>query len=180
MPLDLNSQPAIEEREILGINRAQQAPVAAPPTANAPVPGDALRLAALIHGESSGQKDNIRIMVGSTVLNRLDSGRIEEFGDSVENVIMSQNSPYFAASKNSAQFQQGASQKFPDKVSENDFKKSLQIASGLIRGSIPRHEGMFFFEGKEVSAMKRRKKKVFDFKQVKETGKVGKFHTFSY
>jgi len=142
--------------------------------------GDNVRLAAIIHGESSGQKDNVKTMVGSTVLNRLDSGRTREFGDTVEGVITSQNSPYFAALNNSEQFQQGATQKFPDKISENDFKKSLQIANGLMRGTIPRHEGMFFFTGQEISGMKRRKKKVFDFKQVRETGKVGKFSTFSY
>lgn len=142
--------------------------------------GDNVRLAQIIHGEASGQKDNVKAMVGSAVLNRVESGRDEEFGSTVEEVIFSQRSPFFAASQDSPQFRQARLQKFPDAVSENDFKKSLQIANGLIRGTIPRHPGMFFFEGKEVSALKRRKKKVFDFKKVKETGKVGKFHTFSY
>lgn len=142
--------------------------------------GDNIRLANIIYGEAGGAKDNVKSMVGSTVLNRLDSGRIVEFGDTVDNVINSQRSPYYAASQNSNMFSQATNQKFPDKESERAYKKSLQIANGLMRGMIPRHKAMFYFEGKEISGMKRSKKKVFDFKKVKETGKVSKFHTFSY
>lgn len=144
------------------------------------IPGDNIRLANIIYGEVGNQKDDVMAMVGSTVLNRLDSGRPLEFGSSVEEVINSSSSPYYAASNNSEQYQQAVTGKFPDKVSENAYKKALQVASGLIRGTIPRHKGMFFFTGQEISGMKRKKKKVFDFKKVNDTGKVGKFSTFSY
>lgn len=182
---NLNSTAAAEERDLLGVTRDQQARSFAPaqPPQGLPPgyqPGDALLLAALIYGEGGSENDATMIMQGSTVLNRRDSGRVQEFGDTVESVIMSPNSPYYAAFNNTEQFQQAVTQQFPDELSERKFKRALQIANGLIRGTIPRHEGMFFFEGKEVSALKRSKKKKFDFKQVRETGKVGKYHTFTY
>lgn len=179
-PPNLDSPAAVEERQILNITKEEQEKsFQGTPAINAR-PGDNIHLANLIYGEASNQNEEVMRMVGSTVLNRVDSGRDLEFGSNVVEVIMSQNSPYFAALNNSPQFKQAVTGKFPDKISEKAYKKALQVANGLIRGTIPRHEGMFFFEGKEISAMKRRKKKVFDFKRVKDTGKVGKFRTFSY
>lgn len=143
-------------------------------------PGDTLKLAQLIYGEVGNQPDHVKAMVGSTVMNRKDSGRTIEFGEDIEGVINSKRSPYYAPLNNSPQFQQAYTGKFPDKISENAFKKSLQIANGLMRGTIKRHEAMFFLTGIEVSGQKRRKKGGMDFKLLRETGKVGKYHTYSY
>ncbi len=192
------SQPAVEERQLLGMSREQQAQsINASPTtpqgdavnasfrAGAGLPsyyklGDAQRLASIIYAEADNNND-VMNMVGSSVLNRLESGKFEEFGGDIENVIYSEKSPYYATKDGiNTQMEQARMGKFPDDKSENKFKKALQIANGLIRGTIPRHKAMFFFTGSEISGMKRKKNPDFDFKKVKETGKVRKYHTYSY
>lgn len=195
----LNSQAAQEERAILGMTESQQAQTIQSEIAQQAqmaqqamqkIPQlvsdqfnpseDAKQLANLIYAEVGNQKNDVMKMVGSTVLNRVESGRVEEFGRNINEVIYSEKSPYYASYNNTKQFQQALTGKFPDKISERAYKKSLQIANGLIRGTIERHPGMFFFEGREISSQKRKKKGGFNFKIVKGTGKVGKYHTFAY
>ena len=192
--VDLNSQPAIEERQLLGVSPQQQmasfqqtpqqvpqqVPQQAQQQAIQPKIPDNILLADIIYAESASEGDKVKAMVGSTVLNRLESGRGAEFGDSIAGVVYSQNSPYYSASKNSELWQQTMTGNFPDKASERAYKKSLQIAGGLMTGTIPRHPAMFFFTGSEVSGIKRSKKSSFNFKAVKETGRSGKYHTYSY
>jgi len=133
-----------------------------------------LQLAHLIYGEAGGEDLDTKKMVGSSVINRLNSGRAKEFGGSIEEVAQK---GYYAVSKKSKMYEQAVSGNFPDKSSETAWKQSLAVASGLVKGTIKPSAGMFYFTDKEA---KQQKKVGFKFSQVKETGKVGKFNTYSY
>ncbi|MFA5133110.1 MAG: hypothetical protein WC444_07325 [Candidatus Paceibacterota bacterium] len=128
-------------------------------------------LANLIYGENASEDYDTMVMTGSTLLNRLESGKFQEFGATPEEAM---NKGYYAVKNNTPLYQQAAMRKFPDKQSENKFKQSLAIANGLVNETIPRHQAMFFLKPKEL------KKSGMDFKKLKDTGTVGKYRTFSY
>lgn len=132
-----------------------------------------LKGAALVYAEAAGESDDFKKMVGSTVLNRLDSGRVKEFGSNIDEIAVKGYS-----SVNGNLYKQAMSGSFPDKVSEEAFKKSMAIFSGLAKGTIKRTDGEFFFTDKEIEKLKN--KKAFNFDLVSETGKVKGFRVFKY
>lgn len=134
-------------------------------------------LAAIIYGESAGESDTTKRLVGSTVINRLNSGRTAEFGETINEIGQK---GYYAMSKNSPLFSQAISKEFPDKKSEQAYKESLAIASGLLKGTIKPDKGLFYFKDDEVEALKKKGKKVFNFDQVKTIGRTGKYNVFEY
>ncbi len=145
-----------------------------------PDPDERLRdFTNVIYSEMAGKDDKHMIMVGSSVLNRLDSKRAKEFGSTLGEIIRNPNA-YYAVSKNSKLYQQAVSGKFPDEMSERAYKRAMAIASGLLKGTIDRVKGQFYFTNKEIKKLKKQGKKVFDFKQVKNVGKTGRFNVFSY
>jgi len=129
------------------------------------------KLAAAIYGEGASEDYETMIMIGSSALNRIDANRIQEFGATLDEVL---NKGYYAVSQNSPMYQQAISGNFPDKASENKWKQAVAISSGLYRGTIERHPAQFFLKSKEE------KRSGIDFKQLKKTGVVGKFNTYSY
>lgn len=176
-PLDFNSQAAAEERQLTGMTQGQQR------YTSGYREGDQIRLANIIFGEAAGASTPTMHMVGSAVLNRLESGRAGEFGSTIEEVINSEKSPFYAVKgkDGNKNYEMALSQKFDNEISEQAYKRALQIAGGLLSGSIDRHKVQFFFTDDEVKNIKKsRKKDKFDFKKVVETGRVGKYNTFSY
>ena len=136
-------------------------------------------LANTIYGEAGGEDYDTMLMVGSTAINRLNAGRIEEFGDNLIHVL---NKGYYATggikdTSPSPMYMQAFEKKFPDKASENQYKIALQIASGLLKGTIKPVEGMFYFDKKEA---KKQKAAGFKFDEVREVGKQNKFTIYSY
>jgi spore germination cell wall hydrolase CwlJ-like protein len=141
---------------------------------------DIQAMANTIYGEMAGKDVDHMVMVGSTILNRLDSQKFDEFGGSIPEVIQK---GYYAAKNNTDLYQQAVTQKFPDKNSENKFKQALSVASGLAKGTIKRQDGQFYFKDNEIANLKKERVKTgkgFNFKAVKEHGKVGAFRTFGY
>lgn len=138
---------------------------------------DLLLLTALIYGEAASESPDVKTMVGSSVVNRKNSGRVAEFGDSINEIG---NKGYYAMSNNSPLFQQAMTQQFPDEKSEKAYKESLAIASGLLKGTIKPSKGMFYFTDDEIEKLKKKGKKYFDFDQVKTVGKKGKYTVFEY
>lgn len=136
---------------------------------------DILSMAQAIYGEAASEDFNTMHMIGSTMLNRLKSGRAKEFGANIPEIL---NKGYYAVSNPNEPYKQALSKKFPDKQSELKFKQALQIASGLYKGTIKPTEGEFYFTPKEIANQK--KAKSFNFKVVKDVGSIGKYKVFSY
>jgi len=137
---------------------------------------DIINIANAIYGEAANQPADIMKMVGSTIVNRALSGRHQEFGASFPEIIQK---GYYAASNPNVPYKQALAQKFPDSKSENQYKQALQIASGLVKGTIKPDEGLFYFTDKEINKLKKNPK-AFNFKKVKEVGKSGGYRVFKY
>lgn len=134
-----------------------------------------LLLAAMISGESISEDYDTMHMVGSSAINRANANRPDEFGSSLPEILQK---GYYAVQNQNTPYTQAVTQSFPDKKSEDKYKQALAIASGLYKGTIKPREGMFYFTDDEIKKLKR--KKSFNFKAVKEHGKVGKYTVFSY
>lgn len=133
-----------------------------------------LDLAATMFGEeATGNIKNLE-MIGSSILNRVESGRAEEFGATIPEVTQK---GYYAKSQMNDPYKWAVEGNFPDKDSEKYFKKALQIASGLMSGKIERRKGQFYFTDDE---MKKQKDAGFDFKQVEALDKIGKYNVLQY
>ena len=140
---------------------------------------DIAQLAAVIYGEGASTGEDVMSMIGSTVLNRLESGRVKEFGGTLEEVINYPNA-YYAAQDENVPYKEALAGKFPNETAENAYKRAYATASGLYKGTIDRHKAMFFFTPPEETKLRKKGRKVFDFKQVKEQGVVGDYNTYSY
>lgn len=135
------------------------------------------QLAAGIYSEVASEDSDTMKLVGSSIINRMNSNRDSEFGVNLPEVMQK---GYYGVRENTDLYQQAVTGKFPDKLSENKYKQALAIASGLLRGTIEPNKGEFYFTEKEIQKMKKRGKKAFDFDQVKDLGQVGKYRVFGY
>lgn len=129
---------------------------------------ETLAMACGIYGENASEDYDTLVMTGSTMLNRLDADRPEEFGSNLGEVLQK---GYYAVSDNTPLYQQAVTGKFPDKVSENKFKQILQISYGLRKGTIPRVEGQFYFKKGEAKELR---------KKLKFIKKVGIYDVYGY
>jgi hypothetical protein len=138
--------------------------------------GIEVEIAKAVHGEGAGASKEFRKMVASTILNRIESGRTKEFGSSLPEVLQK---GYYAVSNPNTPYKEASSMKFKDKASENSFKETLQLVSGLIKGTIERDKGLFYFNQKELARLKKNPK-AFDLSKVKNVGGVDNFQVFDY
>lgn len=147
---------------------------------------DALEpLAAVIYAASENDDTDFMRMVGSTVLNRLESGR-EEFGahnGRISEVINNPRSPYYE--KNSKLYDQFSKRAFKTEAEKQRAKQATAMASALVRGTVERVPGEFWFNKKELENFKKnpglfyldRVEQVGEYK-TKQTGTD--FFTFAY
>lgn len=138
-------------------------------------------LAAVIYAAAADQDDKMMQYVGSTLLNRLESGK-KEFGannGSIDEVIMHPGAYYEKNSKLYTDFMSG---NLKDDASKKAALKAASIASALTRGTIERMPGHFWFNQDEITKLKKNPK-AFNFNIVKNLGTVGKkgqFQMFGY
>lgn len=137
--------------------------------------GMEIEIANAIFGEAANQPFEVKKMVGSTIVNRMKANRPQEFGFNVPEILQK---GYYAVSNPNEPYKQAVSGKFPDKKSEDSYKEALQVASGLIRGTIEPDKGHFYFTPKEEKKL--RKKKSFNFDLVKSAGSAGGYNIYSY
>lgn len=137
---------------------------------------DTIALANAIYGEAADQEPEVMKMVGSSVINRINSGRTAEFGSNMQEVL---NKGYYAVKNPNVPYRQALTQQFPDEESANQYKQALAIAGGLRRGTIEPDKALFYFTPKEEAKL-RKTPKVFNFKIVKNAGKVGGYNTYNY
>ena len=137
---------------------------------------DTALLAGIIYGEAANKDYDTMKMVGSTVINRLKSGKVEEFGGNMNDVIMK---GYYAAKNPNEPYKEVQTRNFKSPESIEKYKQAYAIAGGLTRGSIEPDKGLFYFTPKEETKL-RKTPKVFNFKNVKESGKVGGYTVYDY
>jgi hypothetical protein len=138
-----------------------------------------LELANMIYSEGASTDYDTMVQIGSTAVNRLHSNRDKEFGATMYDVIHNPNA-YPAVRDKNIPYQQATTGKFPDTKSEKAYKQAVAVASGLWKGSIEPKGGHFYFTEDEITKLKKKGKKVFDFSKVKEVGKANKYRVFSY
>ena len=138
---------------------------------------DIIQLAAIIYGEGASTDDEVMRMIGSSVLNRLDAEKLEEFGGSIQEIGQK---GYYAVKDNTDLYQQATTGKFPDTKSENAYKRAMAQASGLVKGTIDRHPAQFYFKPDEEKKLRAKGKKAFNFNAVKKQSQVGDYNTYSY
>ena len=138
--------------------------------------GVELEIAKAVHGEGAGASIEFRKMVASTILNREESGRTGEFGGSIPEILQK---GYYAVSNPNTPYKEATELKFKDKASENSFKETLQLVSGMIKGTIKRYPGLFYFTNKELARLKKSPKE-FDLSKVRDVGGVDNFRVFDY
>lgn len=137
---------------------------------------DIKSLADAIYGEMAGQDYQSMLMVGSTALNRLTSGRHNEFGSDLNSVL---EKGYYAVSKNSPQYRKAVKGNFKTNEEIGSYQQAVDVASGLLRGNIKPMPGHFYFTDDEMNKLKDTPKK-FNFKIVHPSSKIGKYTVFSY
>lgn len=137
---------------------------------------DLTTLTNLIYGEAANQDAKVMKMVGSSAINRMNSGRTKEFGGTLDEIA---RKGYYAVSNPNEPMKEAMSQKFRSPESENKYKQAMSIASGLLRGTIEPDKGMFYFKKDEIAKLKKTPK-VFNFKMVKSVGKSGDYEVFDY
>ena len=142
---------------------------------------DLKQLTDIIYGEGASTDNDVMAMQGSSVLNRLESNRKKEFGE--ETIGNIGEVGYNAVKDNTDLYQQGVTGKFPDKTSEDAYKRAMAVASGLLKGTIPRHKAQFYFTEKEEMRIRnagKKGKKEFDFDLVKRGEDSDGYRTYHY
>ena len=132
-------------------------------------------LARMIYGEGAGEDYNTMHVIGSSAINRLNANRPKEFGINLQDVL---KKGYYAVRMQNDPYKQALSGKFTDDISKAKWDMANQVARGLITGELPPLPAMFYFTDEEIEKLS--KKNRFDFNQVKPTGAVGKYKTYTY
>jgi hypothetical protein len=140
-------------------------------------------LAAFIHAFSDHKSSyDEKVAAGSTVLNRIDSGK-KEFGidgvppTSVHEVLFSNKSPYYEVNGKNERWNEAVAGKVA-KFNEEQYKENLQISRGLLTGDIERKKGQFIFRPTEVEKLK--KNKGFDFKKTQKFDSLDRYEMYGY
>jgi len=134
------------------------------------------QVADAVFGEGANQPIEVRRMIASTIINRMNSGKVAEFGGDYSTILQK---GYYAVSNPNTPYTQASTNKFPDKNSENIYKETLQMVSGLMKGTIPLDKGLFYFTPKEIQKLKKNPK-AFDFTKVKNVGSSGDYQVYDY
>jgi len=124
--------------------------------------------------EAQGNRDHV-IAMGSTILNRFDSDRKEEFGTTIPEIT---GKGYYAKINKNNPYRWADSGQFPDTKSEELYKETAQTLGALSRGEIERMKGVFAFTEDEIK--KKKKQGGFDFDAVEEVGRAGKYILLDY
>lgn len=140
---------------------------------------DVKQIAAATYGENRGQGQDAILQTASSVFNRL--GNNEWSNMSVPQILQH---GYYAVSNqsNNSGYSEAINNKFPDKDSENNYKRIYATVAAMNRGTVQPTDAQFYFKQAEINSLM--KKKAFDFSKVEEgqpfNTTTGKFRTFHY
>lgn len=104
---------------------------------------------ATIYAEAANKDATFKANVGSSILNRAESGK-SEFGADTGNITDVLQHGYYSYSKQSPKYKEAINQSFPDKPSENSYKEVVRVFAGLMNEDIPRSQAQFFFNNDEI------------------------------
>lgn len=138
-----------------------------------------LLLTALIQGASKGKtknspatSDDERVAIASTALNRIDpNSKAEWAGADLKSVLYNPRSPYYEFNGKNERTNEVLSGNVA-KYNEKEYIRSMQIASGLLKGTIERKDGKFFIKPSEKPKM--------DFNKLKVTHKGDTYNFWDY
>ena len=132
------------------------------------------QIAHVTYAENASEDNDTIKMTAASIKNRLESGRTKEFGKDVSEVA---KKGYAAVSKNSPLYREAVSGKFKDTASKAKWGEVRKLVD-LVVDDPESSKAQFYFKPEEETKLKA--KKAFDFKQVKPTGRVGKYNTYAY
>ena len=136
-----------------------------------------LPVLAAVYGEAASEDFGSKVEVASTIFNRAESGR-EEFGAHTGKISDVLQKGYYSVSKQSPKYLEAMNQKFPDKMSEDAFKETVAVVSGLLKGKIARTNAFFMLTPKEVGQIKKNKSMNMDL--LEKTGESKTWNFYRY
>jgi len=146
-------------------------------------PQDVQLIQAATHGFSDYKSsDDEKVAFISSILNRVESGKAE-FGvggvppSTAQEVLYSDTSPYYETSGKNERFN-NAMEGTIQPYNKKDWKKTLQLVNGVMKGKIQRKKGQFIYRPEEVKKLK--KSKGHDFKKTPKGEKVGRYDLYGY
>lgn len=126
-----------------------------------------LQLAAAVFLKFKSGSDKKWIMAISSYLNRLGVGPWQ--GQQPEDVFQDQFKQQITE-----EFTKLIENQFESRDDELNFKKVLSLASALVRGTIPKTEGQYYFTKGE-----KKNEKDIDFKGLETVGRSGNYDLYS-
>ena len=142
------------------------------------LPAEILALQQGVYGEAANQPYEVKKMVMQSVLNRLKSGKIKEFGRTIPEIL---NKGYYAVKNKNVPYKEALSGKFNNPLSASAWKETQQVYNDIMKNQ-DFGNAMFYFKPDEISAIQGSKngKKIFNFQKVVPIGTVGDYSVFTY
>jgi len=137
---------------------------------------DKLSIAQAVFGEGANASPEVMKMMAQSMINRARSGRKEDFGATIPEILQK---GYYAVSKQNKPYKQAVSNKFPDALSKEKWGIAQQVVKNILQDQ-DFGDVLFYFTPEEETEMKKKGKKVFDFSKVKPKGKADKYNLYSY
>ncbi len=137
-------------------------------------PEDIVAIQRAVYGEAAGSDDDTMKMIAQSIINRANSGRGKEFGETIPDIL---NKGYYAVKSPNTPYKQALSGEFPDTQSKAAWGRAQKIVDIVL--SEPETGGhQFYFTPEEEENL--RNKKSFNFDLVKPMGQKGKFNLYGY
>ena len=127
-----------------------------------------------VYGEGADASSEVKAMIASTIINRMEANRPKEFGKDVPEIL---NKGYYAVSNPNEPYKQAISGNIQDELSKRAYKETEDVVESVLGGN--KQKGMFYFTPDEEVKLRPNPKK-FNFNMVKPVGKVGKYNVYSY
>ena len=113
-----------------------------------------------------------------SILNRLKSGKVKEFGRTIPEIL---DKGYYAVKNNNVPYKEALSGKFNNPLSQSAWKETQQVYNDIMKNR-DFGNAMFYFLPNEISNIMSSKngKKIFNFSKVVPLGQVGEYSVFTY
>jgi len=142
------------------------------------LPEEVLALQQGTYGEAANQPYEIKKMVMQSILNRLKSGKVKEFGRTIPEIL---NKGYYAVKNKNVPYKEALSGKFNNPLSQQAWSETQKVYNDIMKNQ-DFGNAMFYFKPSEISTIQSSKngKKIFNFSKVVPLGQVGEYQVFTY
>ena len=128
------------------------------------------KLADIIYAEASNDTDKVKYMIGSTVINRLNS-KHKEFGQGLSGIIQGY------AGANTQKYMKARMYDFLAHEKEV-YRECFLLSRDLLMGHRSPRKGIFYFTPQEESVLRNESR--FSFDKVNFVDRVGNYNVYSY